>query len=86
VSSDRLRYLTYAPVLLVTAVIVLSGVAEIESVAGGLFVTTHLAVLGIAAYAYERTNSVLVPALAYTSLLLANTTVMFVFEAGMQSW
>ena len=84
-SSNRLRYLAYAPVLLVTAVIVLSGIAEIESVAGGLFVATHVAVLGIAAYAYERTSSVLVPALVYTSLLLANTTVVFVLEAGMQS-
>lgn len=86
VSSDRLRYLAYAPVLLVTAVTVLSGIAEIESVAGGLFVAAHLVVLGIAAYTYERTDSALVPALAYTSLLLANTTVVFVFEAGTQSW
>ncbi|OYR41204.1 hypothetical protein DJ82_00150 [Halorubrum sp. Ib24] len=86
VSSERLHYVAYAPVLLVAAVISLSGIAEIGSIAGGLFVATHLAVLGIAAYTYERTNSLLAPALAYTSLSLANTTVVLLYEAGMQSW
>lgn len=86
VSSERLRYLAYAPVLLVIVVIGLSGIAEIESIAGGLFVATHLAVVGIAAYTYERTNSLLAPVLAYTSLSLANTTVVFLYEAGVQFW
>jgi len=81
-----LRYLGFAPVLLVTAIIILSGIAEIETIAGGLYAATQLGVLGVAAYTYNETESLFVPALAYTSLLLANRTVVFVFEAGMQNW
>lgn len=80
------RYLGFAPVLLITTMIVLSGVAAVQTITGGLYAVTHLAVFGVAAYAYDETESFLVPALAYGSLELANTTVVFVFEAGMQSW
>jgi len=86
VDRSWLRYLGFAPVLLVTAIIILSGIAEIETIAGGLYAATQLAVLGVAAYTYNETESLFVPALAYTSLLLANRTVVFVFEAGMQNW
>lgn len=84
--SERLRYLAYAPLALVAALVLLSVVAEIESVAGGLFVATHVVTLGVAAYTFDRTDSLLVPALAYLCLMLSNRTVVFVFEAGMQSW
>lgn len=84
--SRWLRCLGFVPVLLVTAIIILSGIAEIETIAGGLYAATQLAVLGIAAYTYNETESLLIPALAYASLLLANRSVVFVFEAGMQSW
>lgn len=83
---DWLRWLGYAPVLVFAAIVVLSGIAAVESVAGGLFAATQLAVLGVAAVTYDRTESLLVPALAYASLLLANRVVVVVFEAGMQSW
>jgi hypothetical protein len=43
-------------------------------------------VLGIAAYTYTETESLLVAALAYASLFLANRVVVVVFEAGMQNW
>jgi hypothetical protein len=43
-------------------------------------------VLGVAAYAYDRSGSLLVPALAYASLLSTNRTVVFVLEAGMRGW
>jgi len=86
VSRRWLRYLGVAPVLLVTAIIILSGIAEIETIAGGLYVATQLTVLGVAAYTYNETESLIIPALAYASLLLANRTVVFVFEAGIQSW
>jgi hypothetical protein len=86
VAHSWLRYLGVAPVLLVTAIILLSGIAEIETIAGGLYAATQLIVLGVAAYTYSETESLFVPALAYASLLLANRTVVFVFEAGMQSW
>jgi len=86
VDRSWLRYLGVAPVLLVTAIIILSGIAEIETIAGGLYAATQLAVLAVAAYTYDETESLSVPALAYASLLLANRTVVFVFEAGMQNW
>jgi hypothetical protein len=84
--NDWLRYLGFAPVVVVTGIIVFSGIAGVETVAGGLFAATNLAVLGIAAYTYDRTASLLAPALAYVALSLANRTVVYVFEAGLQSW
>lgn len=80
------RYLGFVPVVLITASIVLSSIAAVQTITGGLYAATHLAVFGVAAYVYDETESLFVPALAYGSLLLANTTVVLVFEAGMQSW
>lgn len=85
-TRDWLRYLGCAPLVAFVAVVALSGIAQVESVAGGLYALTQIAVLGVAAYGYDRTGSLLVPALAYTSSLLASRTVVVVFEAGMQSW
>lgn len=84
--ADWLRYLGFAPVVVVTAIIVLTGIAAVETVAGGLFAVTQLAVFVIAAYTYDRTGSLLAPALTYAALFLANRTVVFVFEAGLQGW
>ena len=86
IDHDRLRYLGYVPVLVFGAIVVLSGVVAIESVAGGLYAATQLAVLGVAAYAYDRSGSILVPTLAYAGLLLANRIVVVVFEAGIRGW
>ena len=86
IDGGRLRSLVLAPAALFVALVVLSGVAAVGSVAGGLFALAHLAVLGVAAATYERTGSVAVPAVAYATLLLANRLVVFLFEAGMQSW
>ncbi|WP_254838798.1 hypothetical protein [Natronomonas marina] len=83
---DRFRYLAYVPTAVVAALVVFSVVAEIGSVAGGLFVVTQLAVFAVAAYTYDRTESLLVPAAAYLSLLVANRLVVVGLEAGMQSW
>lgn len=86
IDGGRLRSLVLVPAALFAALVVLSGVAAVGSVAGGLFALTHLAVLGLAAATYERTGSVAVPAVAYATLLLANRLVVFLFEAGLQSW
>ncbi|MFC6873502.1 hypothetical protein [Halobellus marinus] len=86
VDRTWLRYLGFVPVLLVTVISFLSGIAGIETIAGALYAGTQLAVLGIAAYTYTETESLLVPAMAYTSLFLANRAVVVVFEAGMQNW
>lgn len=83
---DRVRWLVAVPVVAFVALVVLSGVAGVDSVAGGLFALSQLAALGVAAYAYDRTDSLLVPALAYASYLLATQAVVVVFEAGMRSW
>lgn len=83
---DRLRYLAYVPLLLVTTFVVVAGLAELGSIAGALFAATHLAVFAVAAGTYDRTGSLLVPAIAYTTLILANRAVVVLFEAGMQSW
>ncbi len=84
--GDGLRYLAYVPAGVVAALVVFSVVAEIGSLAGALFVTTQLAVFAVAAYTYDRTDSLLVPALAYLSLILANRLVVVGLEAGMRSW
>ncbi|QZP37294.1 hypothetical protein [Halobaculum magnesiiphilum] len=86
VERERVKFLAYVPLLSFGAVVLLSGVAGIGSVAGGMFAGTRLAVLGVAAYTYDRTDSLLVPALAYTSLLAADRAVVVVLEAGMHSW
>ncbi|ESP90132.1 hypothetical protein [Candidatus Halobonum tyrrellensis] len=86
VAHVGLRYLTYVPAVTVAGAIVLASVAEVDSVAGGLFAATHLAVLGVAAYTYSRTDSLVVPALAYGCLSVSNAVVVYAFEAGLQSW
>lgn len=78
-----LRNLSYLPAILFVVLTAASGVVGIGSVAGGLFVVVQIAVLGLAAVTYERTDSLLVPALAYLSLLLTGDAVVFLFEAGM---
>lgn len=83
---DRVGWLAAVPVVAFVGAVVLAGVASIDSVAGGLFAATQLAVLGVGAYTYDRTDSLLVPALAYATYLLANRAVVVGFEAGMQSW
>ncbi|MFB6195254.1 MAG: hypothetical protein ABEI80_03720 [Haloplanus sp.] len=82
----RLRALAYAPLLLFVGLVVLSAVASVDTLAGGLFATAHLAVFAVAAYTYDRTDSLLTPALAYATVLLANRAVVVVLESGMQHW
>ncbi|AUV83719.1 hypothetical protein C2R22_20425 [Salinigranum rubrum] len=86
VAVDRVRSLAYLPVALFVCVVSLAGVAQVESVTGGLFALTQLATFGVAAYASDRTGSLLPPALAYACFWLANTAVVYGFEAGLQHW
>lgn len=83
---DQLRYLAYIPLAVVTTLLVVAGLAELGSLAGALFAVTHLAVFAVAAFTYDRTGSILAPAVAYTTLVLANRAVVVLFEAGIQSW
>jgi len=91
VASERvdrrwLRYAALAPALAFVALAVLSGVAGVTTIAGGLFALTQFATLGVAAYAFDRTGSLLVPALAYVSFLLADRAVVVALEMGLRSW
>lgn len=83
---DLLRYLASVPVLSFSVFVAVAGISGIEHVAGGTFVAAQFAVLGVAAYAYDRTSSLVPPALAYTAFLVSNRAIVVVFEAGMQSW
>lgn len=81
-----LRYLSLVPVALLVGATVASGVAAVETVPAVLFVGAKVAVLGVAAYAYQRTGSLLVPALTYASFLASSEAVVFLLEAGVQNW
>lgn len=83
VEREWVRYASYLPASLFVVAVAISRVAAVETVAGVLFVGTQLTVLGLAAYTYERTDSLLVPGLAYFSLFLANEVVVFGLEAGL---
>lgn len=74
--------LAILPAVLLVGITAVSAIAAVESVAGALFGLAQVAVLGLAAYAYERTDTLVVPALAYASFYLAGNAVVFVFEAG----
>ncbi|MFC4551416.1 MULTISPECIES: hypothetical protein [Halorussus] len=84
--NELLQYLAHAPALLFVALVVSSGVLGTESLAEGLFALSHVAVLGVAADTYDRSDSLVVPALAYASLILTNSAVVLFFETGIQSW
>lgn len=86
--ADRrwVLYLSYLPAGLFVAATLVSAVAAVETVAGVLFAGTQLAVLGLAAVTYRRTGSLAVPALAYLSLSLTHSAVVFAVETGASSW
>lgn len=84
--DDRLRYLGTVPLVVVAASVALAGIVAVETLAGGAYAVTQLAVLGVAAYTYDRTRSLLVPALAYASLLLTTRAVVLAVETGVQGW
>ena len=81
-----LRRVAFVPALLFAAVLLTSNLVESASVAGGAFALAHLAVFGVAAYVYERSGSLLVPAFAYLSLSLANYGVVLAFETNVLAW
>lgn len=84
--DGRVRTLAALPAVALVALIALSAVVEITTVAGAVFGVSQLAVLAVAAYAYARTDSLLAPALAYASFIIASKAVVVFFEAGLQSW
>ena len=83
IDRRRVRLLAFLPVAAFGLFLVGTGITGIDSVAAGLFAATRLATLGVAAWSYDRTGSLLVPALAYASLLSADRVVVVAFEAGL---
>lgn len=75
--NDRLRALARLPVLaaLVLAVLVLT--AAVDSPGGALVVATRTAVIGVAAAAFDATDSLIVPALVYATFA-AVSSVLYV--------
>lgn len=82
-ADPRLRVLAGLPAAAFVAVALASAVLETDSLAAALFGLAHLAVLAAAAATYERTDSLVVPAVAYLSLTLSTTAVVLVFETGL---
>lgn len=80
VERSWMRALAFVPAAGIVGLAVLEAVAAIGTVAGGLFVATNVAVLGLAAVAYDRTESLLVPALSYLSLLVAVQVVLLAVQ------
>ena len=80
VTRRGLRSLAYLPACLFVVVVVASAAVAVESVAGALFAFTRLAVLGVTAYTYGRSRSLLLPALAYLTLSLADYAVVVLAE------
>ncbi|WP_128475828.1 hypothetical protein [Halorussus pelagicus] len=76
------RYLAAVPALALVGVTLFSALAAVGSLAGALFAGTQIAVLALAAVTYERTDSLVVPALAYLSLSLAHSAAVFAAETG----
>jgi hypothetical protein len=86
VERDAVAYLAYLPLTATLGLVVVAWAAETGSVAELLYGATHVAVLWTAAAGYRRSDSLLVPAVAYCTLLLSQEAVVFLFEAGMRSW
>jgi len=84
--QDPLRYLAYIPLAIVSTVLLVAGLETLGSLAGALFAGTHLVVFGVAAYTYNRTGSLLAPAIAYGTLVLANRAVVVFSEATIGGW
>lgn len=83
VDADLTRHVEHLPVLLFVVFVVLSAGAEVDSVAGACYALVPFAVVGVAAFGYDRSGSLLVPALAYLAASIAETAVL-VLEAGVR--
>lgn len=82
---DPSKHLASAAMGLFGALFVLGAIPEVDSLAGGLYAVTPLAVVGVAALGYDRSGSLLVPALAYLVVSLAEFVILL-NEAGLGPW
>lgn len=71
--TGRTDMLANLPVVAALALTALVLVTAVESPAGAVAVAPRIAVVGIAAYAYDRTESLATPTLTYATLALVST-------------
>jgi len=86
--SERrtVRRLGPVPFTLVLVLLGLAALVSVRSFAGACFAFAQVGTFAVAAEAFRRTDSLLPPALAYASLVVANRVVVVGFEAGLQNW
>ena len=71
--DNRVRALALLPALATLALIGLILTVEAESPGGALVVITRTAVVGLAAYVYDRTESMVTPTLVYAMFAIVST-------------
>jgi hypothetical protein len=86
IAAEWVRGLASLPAALFVCAVFLAGLVGVDSVTGGLFALAQFVTFGVAAYAYDRSGSLLPPAPAYACLPVANTAVVYGFEAGVRHW
>jgi len=70
--DGRMRALAMLPVVVALALVALVLVTAVESPMGAVAVVPRIAVVGIAAYAYDRTESMVAPTLTYATFALVS--------------
>jgi hypothetical protein len=82
--ADWLPWVCAVPLALFGVGLLTSWLADVDGLAGAAFALAQVGVVGLAAYAYEETGSLLPPALAYASLVVATEATIVLFEAGVR--
>lgn len=73
VDDSRMRTLALLPALAVLTLAAVVLTVEAESPGGALVILTRIAVVGVAAYTYDRTESVVTPTLVYATFATVST-------------
>ncbi|MDG5778063.1 hypothetical protein VB773_03280 [Haloarculaceae archaeon H-GB2-1] len=82
VDRDWVTALALLPLAVFLAGLVFERTASVEGATSVAYHGAELAAVAVGAYAYERSNSLLPSALAYTAFVVATRAVVFVADAG----
>lgn len=80
--SDYLSVLAWVPFAVILVLFGVSWVVSITSIAGAFLALAGLLTLAVAAATYERTRSLLVPAIAYVAFTLTIDVLVYGMETG----
>ncbi|GGL24691.1 hypothetical protein GCM10009037_05290 [Halarchaeum grantii] len=80
--DERARALTAGLLAVLAAAVGASALHLLASLVAGAYVLARVCVLAVAAVAYERSDSLLAPALAYTAFALAEVAVLLAGAGG----